>query len=260
MLKIKFFAALITTLFFFNSCNSASNATILVSAPPYLEFVAKISGKNNLATSVLQETDNPNKITVSDLSIQRWPNIQVYFTTGNFPFEKDLTTKLKKRNPDLKVINLSESLFLEQVGQKSYLFMSPNFAQAQIQKITEYFVVQDSANARRYFDNEKNYLTIINQQNNLISQRLNQLGINEVIDLSGISGYFAYTYGLENRPVPASADRIKEGKNPLVILDKSSDTDFIFPGNFILKINPLQQGYQKTLQKIYDQLLSFPSI
>ena len=93
-------------------CHTADKTRVTVSIPPLLYFANEIGGDSIEATSLLDESADPETFQPGVNALRAVATSQVFATVGLLPFENALISNLTANNPELKVINMSEGVDL----------------------------------------------------------------------------------------------------------------------------------------------------
>ena len=193
------------------SCTSPSPKSnkplVVVAIPPYVNLVEEIGDDFIDVASVLSPDDNPHTFEPKPRQMDALAHARLFIGVGE-PFEASFIKALKKTNPSLQVIDLSQ--VTPPSGNDRHIWMSPLLVQQQMQRITPsietLLLAKDVPELRK---NAAELQSELQELNESIQSKMRPF-VGQALLVSHPSfGYFCDQYYLIQVPVES------EGKDPL---------------------------------------------
>lgn len=262
-----------------NTSAFADNGEIVfVSVPPIAYFVEKIGGETIRVESLINPGDDPHVYEPKPKQMADLSKARLYFST-NFPFERNLLTKIKATNPNLTITNTGYGIsYMEDTAHKGHegedgfdphIWTSPLNAFKIAENIYRGLV---SANPEEVEIYRKNYLELLRSiaklDEELWERSKSARGMKFLVFHPAWS-YFARDYGLIQVPVeqegkePKGAqlsrlieDAKKEGIKVLFVSPqhskRSAKTIADAIGADIVEIDPLSKKWDENLRSMVE--------
>ncbi|MBU2650010.1 MAG: zinc ABC transporter substrate-binding protein [Bacteroidetes bacterium] len=199
------------------------NLNLVVSILPQKYFLEKIAGDKAVDITVMIPPGvSPAIYDPTPKQIAKLSDADIYFMIGHIGYENAWISELKKNNPELKFINVSEGIPLihgghshgeedhEEHGVDPHTWMSPRNVMIIAQNIYKSLVEQDPDNQLYYAGNYNSFLKELKVLDSTYQADLNSLPGRTFFIYHPALTYFARDYGLEQVSVE------KEGKEPSV--------------------------------------------
>jgi len=251
-----------------------------VSVPPIAYFVEKIGGETIRVESLINPGDDPHVYEPKPKQMADLSKARLYFST-NFPFERNLLTKIKATNPNLTITNTGYGIsYMEDAAHKGHegedgfdphIWTSPLNAFKIAENIYRGLV---SANPEEVEIYRKNYLELLRSIAKLdeeLWERSKSAREMKFLVFHPAWSYFARDYGLIQIPVeqegkePKGAqlsrlieDAKKEGIKVLFVSPqhskRSAKTIADAIGAKIVEIDPLSKKWDESLRSMVEIL------
>ncbi|MEN2996152.1 MAG: zinc ABC transporter substrate-binding protein [Acetomicrobium sp.] len=257
-----------------------SERIAFVSVPPIAYFVEKIGGETIRVESLINPGDDPHVYEPKPKQMADLSKARLYFST-NFPFERNLLTKIKATNPNLTITNTGYGIsYMEDAAHKGHegedgfdphIWTSPLNAFKIAENIYRGLV---SANPEEVEIYRKNYLELLRSIAKLdeeLWERSKSAREMKFLVFHPAWSYFARDYGLIQVPVeqegkePKGAqlsrlieDAKKEGIKVLFVSPqhskRSAKTIADAIGAKIVEIDPLSKKWDESLRSMVEIL------
>ncbi|HOL47599.1 MAG TPA: zinc ABC transporter substrate-binding protein [bacterium] len=263
------------------------NKNILtVSIPPQKYLVERIVGNDYLINVLIPENFNPHIFEPSLKQIKDLSNSEFYFIVGTLPIEKNLIERIKKINPDLKIINTSKNInFIkgeehhhkdEQHNQSEeeeevepHIWLSPQCVKIMLENIYNSLLEINRDAEEKYKKNYLLFLSEINELENRIKKISEEKKNKKFVIYHPNLTYFAEHYKFEQISIEY------EGKEPeifklkeIIDIARREEIKIIFvqiqfpkeraksianeiKGN-VIEFNPLEYDWLKNMNLIVD--------
>ncbi len=239
--------ALVAVVFFWPDSSESSGDNIedinaIVSILPQKEFVESVGGDHVSVKELIPPGSSPATYDLSPQDLAAIEEADIYFRIGHVPFEKANIDRIKSLNPDLVIIDTSESIPLRFFGEEGghdqgeahgggvgehesedegedkeahhnegadpHIWLSPNLVKLQVESIYVGLAEADPANANEYRANADTYIARLDSLDNELNAVFEGIGTNVLMVFHPAWGYFADAYGLEQIAIE------QEGKEP----------------------------------------------
>jgi len=258
---------------------------IIVSILPQKEFAKAVGGDHVKVTELIPPGSSPATYDLSPRDLVVIEEADIYFRIGHIPFEKSHIEQIISVNPDLTIIDTSESVPLRYFdaaeehddadeghnhghgNMDPHIWLSPRLVKIQVESIQDALVGMDAENAAEYRSNAKAYMAELDSLDSELKTAFEAIETNVLMVFHPAWGYFADAYGLEQIAIEQA------GKEPTAselqtIIDraKSEDVKVIFVqaqfdksiaesvaeeiGVVVVQINPLAEDYVKNLRSV----------
>lgn len=263
-------------------CNASSTGKpiITVSIQPQKYLLEKIAGDNWDVKCLLSNGANPESYDPSLTHLLNLENSAAYFRIGNIPFESAVITKIKKNNPDLKIIDSSTGISLI-TGTHSghahdseidpHTWTSVKNAKKIAANMYNGLVELDPSNKDTYTRNFKNLLSRLDKLDHTIQKQLEPCRGESFIVWHPSLSYFARDYGLrqislspegKEASVTMMQTAINQAKNSnakVLFFQKDIDSRQAAVANEqigarLVNINPLSYNWEEEITTIADAL------
>ena len=205
-------------------CSSfeSSKPLIMTSIPPYVAIVKEIAGDAIDVKSFIQSDDNPHTFEPTARQMRAVERALVWIGIGE-PFEKRVTSVMKKAHPKAEVLNLTQFVTLNQ-GDR-HIWMSLRLMKKQIIPISEAIADLIPDQALKIKQNATALAKKLDQLDQQIFHKLSPFTGQALLVAHPSFGYFCNDYNLVQVPVEA------ENKSPLpaqlkVIFEMTKTTRF----------------------------------
>lgn len=283
--------SVILALGFVSTYNPIPTKPVLaVSIQPQKYFLEKIVGDKYHVMCMLAQGGNPETYEPSFSHLINLERCDVYFKVGNIGFELAVLDKIKKNNPEIKIINTSRGIELlrgthEGVSHDNcsvhaaghnhevdpHVWTSVLNAKIIAQNMYEAVIVLDSRNKRYYTQNYNMLLTELNKMEDEIAQQMAPAKGTAFAVWHPSLSYFARDYGLtqiamenEGKEVPASVlksgiDKARENNVRVMFFQKEFDNRQIQTisnqlGVELVEINPMSYDWALEIKKIANAI------
>ncbi len=214
------------SLFVLTGCSSQKkqpSCDVLVSVPPYLYFVDKLTDGTLLTMSLVPPGANPHLYEPSPQEVEQARNAKVWIRLSEHT-EKKVYKTLKESDPNLIVLNLAESLSLPDFSSKTcdhnhehssteakdlHIWLSLRLAKQQAQIIAETLTLAFPEQKERIKENLQVLLDSLESADTFCSNMLNPYKGNAILVSHPAFGYFCHDYDLIQLSIEC------EGKDPL---------------------------------------------
>lgn len=251
---------------------------VFVSVPPIAYFVEKIVGETMRVESLINPGDDPHVYEPKPKQMADLSKARLYFST-NFPFERNLLTKIKATNPNLTITNTGYGIsYMEDAAHKGHegedgfdphIWTSPLNAFKIAENIYRGLV---SANPEEVEIYRKNYLELLRSITKLdeeLWERSKSARGMKFLVFHPAWSYFARDYGLiqvsveqeGKEPKGAQLSRLiedakKEGIRVLLVSPqhskRSATTIADAIGAEIVEIDPLSKKWDENLRSMVE--------
>lgn len=205
-----------------NNQNTSSQCDVLVSIPPYLYFVDKLTDGELKAESLVPAGANPHIYEPSPKQVSSAKQAKVWIRLGE-GFEKKVLKSLQEQNPSLIVVNLAEKVSLPNLSGKPackcchhheesldlHFWLSLRLAKQQATFIAEALC---QAFPERKDQIQKNLSSLqerLSKTDSFIVEKLLPFAGESILVSHPAFGYFCYDYKLKQLSIET------EGKDPL---------------------------------------------
>ena len=239
----------------------AEKPVVIVSVPPYVEFVQRIAGDTVRIETALPPGFDPHGGETTPKHIQALSKAAVWIGTGE-PFEQRFVAVLKENNPSLKVVDLSKSvpLITSCHGPDLHIWTSPKLAQTQARVIAEALAAITSTSLDPFLQD-------LRQLDSDITTMLAPYRGSAILVTHPSLAYFCQDYGLEELSVECEGKHAKprELKDLLQAAQEKKVSCFLTQPQFNNKgllliarqldkptyeIDPLRQDYIENMREI----------
>jgi zinc transport system substrate-binding protein len=229
-----------------NTEKSTEQINVIVSILPQKEFVNSVGGSHVIVKELIPPGASPATYDLSPKDLIAIENADIYFRIGHVPFEKAHVEQIKDVNPDLIIIDTSESVPLREFsedeehghgeeahedehaeddheedhdeehdeeghhheGVDPHIWLSPPLVKLQVESIYDALVDLDSANTDEYRANADAYISKLDSLDAEIKGVFEDIDSHVLMVFHPAWGYFADAYGLEQIAIE------QEGKEP----------------------------------------------
>lgn len=250
---------------------------VLVSIPPYEYFLKKIAGDDLIVKSIVPQGVNSHTFEPSPKNIHFWKYADIWFEIGD-PFEKNLSTAIKEKNPDLFTFDLRTTVDLIPYKEDTYflgdkfhsedsdihVWLSPPLVITQSKAITKILSDHFPEHKETF---EKNFADFKKEIDELDFQIRNILRLAQhrsFLTSHPSFGYFCWEYGLEQisvemhgkDPLPKFVDQIVKvvkAKDVRLAITQpqfnNKGTKLIASkvGAYVRIVDPYSEDYKKTM-------------
>ncbi len=229
--KIFTLFCLLVSLLLLGSCQREEavpkKSTVLISIAPYAYFVDKISEGTVQIECLVPEGANPHIYEPTPKAVERAQDAKLWLRLGE-SFDKKIDAVLKKHNPTLHVVNLTQGIELlsvceeESLGEETHhchehgdegkdihIWLSPKLAKKQARAIAAGLIAIDPENEPLYTIGLKTCLSELDLLDQEITELLLPKKGSAILVSHPAFGYFCQDYDLIQLSVEM------EGKDPL---------------------------------------------
>lgn len=200
-----------------HSAPTSSKQIITVSIEPQRWFLEQIVGDKADVNCLMARGGNPESYEPAFSHLADLERSSCYMLMGNLGFEDAIISRIKVNNPDLPVVNTSDSIILivddhgHDHGIDPHVWSSARNAAIIARNMARALCALDSANSQVYLANYKRLQARIDSVDSICSQILSEPGVARSFMVWHPSlSYFARDYGLTQISVGS------EGKEPSV--------------------------------------------
>ncbi|MEJ5301529.1 MAG: zinc ABC transporter substrate-binding protein [Thermodesulforhabdaceae bacterium] len=260
---------------------------VAVSIPPQKFFVEQIGGNRVQVVTLIPQGADPHTYEPKPKDIDDLQKAKLYFAIGYLDVEKIWLDRLKKRFPQMSVINITYGVVmkeghshrdggehhLDSDGVDPHVWLSPPLVMLQSRNIYQALVYADPEGRAFYSDNFKNWMTrLVALDVELASMFYSFKGRSFLVYHPAWS-YFAETYGLNQlavekegkSPGPRDLERLKAEvkENGIKVLFVSSDVPSVAEKNISKELgvdldvlNPLVYDWESNMRNVAAKLVS----
>jgi len=219
----KIFFACLCLLFACSAPPAPSSRTVLVSLPPYADFVEKVAQGKVDVVVLVPPGANPHIYEPSPRQVQEISKAGIWFRNGD-PAENKILTVLTQENRALVVRNLTEGVSLlsntghscedphhhhHEESKDLHVWLNPKIAEAQVAVIAETLSRAYPEFREEFKRNSENFLELLRRTDQEISADLAPFKDDAILVSHPAFGYFCAAYGLKQLSIEC------EGKDPL---------------------------------------------
>lgn len=259
-----------------NIQKSVASKKIMVSIEPLRYFTEQLAGDKFEVQSIVPDGYNPENYKPTPEQLMELDNCKVFFKIGQLGFETTWLEKACVEQPDLKVVDTSDSIRINHNGMQMASFdphtwTSPKNVMAICKSICQTLCEIDSVNAEFYQGNLTILLDKIGKTDEKLHEILADIPSRTFITVHPALTYFANSYGLCQLPIEKEGaeptpsdlkDLIRQSKNDkaLVILIQKqfsrTQAEIISKetGAKIVEINPLGYNWNEEMIRIANAL------
>lgn len=279
---------LISVAFSLNGCGGEKKKdkeTIFVSIQPQKFFLDNLVKDNFSIKTIIPEGSNPEIYDPTPSQMLEVGKCNLYFKIGFFGFENSWLQNLQKNNPNLYIVNSSESIEPIEIdhvcsdhdhnhthqGEDPHVWSSPATAKVMVQNMYKVIIEKDSLNKDFYDDNYNALMQIFNNTDSIIKAYLQNAPSKSFIIYHPSLSYYANEYGLNQlsieqdgkQPTPSNLktliDLAKQENVKVVFIQeefdkKNAETVAKEIGAKIVPLNLLAYDWDKEMIKIAKSL------
>ena len=280
--KLKIFLILIVSFFLIFGFNGnkiqAEDDKLIVSVgiTPLKNFAQEIGGENIEVSVMVPPGYSPANYAPSPSEMRKLSEADIYLSLGMPTERSNILPKLNNFNDKIDLLRLDKLVNEKYSARKfsnggvdPHIWLSPNRAKYMVEMITEKFI-ELAPEHKTYFKNRsKNYLKRLNELDNYISKKLNELNGKYIIIYHPVLGYLTEEYGLEMQAIEKNGKKATPKRLAEIInLAKNEKIKTIFHQSTIdskqtqvianeikgktVQINPLSDNYIKNMKRIAD--------
>lgn len=243
-------------------------------------FIDKVGGEKVETSVMIPPGYSPANYAPSPSELKKLSEAKYYFTF-QMPAEKsNILPKVNNFNKDLELIKLDkitsekyEPRKFSDDGVDPHIWMSPKRVKYIIEIITDKLIVLNPKNKDYYQKRSKKYLTELDEMDEYIKDKIDNLKGRTVLIYHPVLGYFTDEYGLELKAIEkngkeATPKRLQE----LIDFAKNENLKTIFHQSTIdskqteviaseiegktVEINPLAENYVENMKRIADLIVN----
>ncbi len=190
---------------------AAAPIIVAVSVPPQATLAKRIGGDHIQVITMVPSGANPHTYDLRPSQLADLSRTQLYIAVGaHFTFEHAWMDRIQNINPDLTIINSSESLpvYTDHDHPDPHFWLSPQGCKTAITNITRALINTDPTHADHYTHNRNQYSSELDTLDIWITQTLANLKTRTFLVYHPAWTHFARTYNLEQIAIE------HEGKDP----------------------------------------------
>lgn len=242
---------------------------VFVSLVPQAYFAEKVGGEHVQVSVLIPPGADPHTYEPTPQQMKMLAEADLYLKIGTIEFEELWMERLSDINPDLTVIDTSQSI--ELIEGDPHIWLSPNLAKIQAQNIYEALRHIDADHQEDYQQNLQTFQAEMDQLDREISEQFKNIKKREFIVFHPSWRYFCEDYGLTEMPIE------RDGKEPtaqemaqLIDQAKAKGIRVILAspqhstheaeaiagdlGGKVITIDPLARDYSANLRKVTGEL------
>ncbi len=227
MKKYLFLLGLVIIVFLATGClnfqdqhTSFKKINVLVTINPQAYFVQRIGGDKVQVTVLVPQEFNPATYSLSVKQIEAIKKADIYFQSGHLPFEKTESSKIKKINPSLNIVDTSQGISWRCFAKKNqeiecppkdydpHVWLNPLFVKIQAENIYKTLVKINPKEKKIFLSHKEKFSKELDILDKKIAKLCAPYQGKFVLVYHPVLGYFTDHYGLKQVALQ------KEGKEP----------------------------------------------
>ena len=249
---------------------------VAVGITPLKNFAEEIGGKNIEVSVMIPPGYSPSNYAPSPAEMRKLSEADIYLSLGMPAERTNILPKLNSFNNKIDLLRL-DKLVNEKYSPRKFsnggldphLWLSPNRVKYIVEIIAEKFAELDSEHKSYYMTRSKEYLNKLNDMDNYISEKLENLKTKYIIIYHPVLGYLTEEYGLEMKAIEKNGKKATPKRlTEIINLAKKENIKTIFRQSTIdskqtkviadeingktVQINPLSENYIKNMKRIAD--------
>jgi len=195
-----------------------SNASVVVSLPPYVYFVKKIAGSDITVDVLVPPGANPHIYEPSPRQIKTVSQASLWLRSGD-PFESKIATVLKEQNSNLEIVDLTRGIPLlgghehcchgHDEDRDLHVWLDPTLVAKQALTIEKALSARFPEKQQLFQEGLASLLQELASLNEEIANELRPFSGDAILVSHPAFGYFCAAYGLRQLSIEY------EGKDPL---------------------------------------------
>jgi len=287
--KILLFAVLFTSCSNVETNKTNEKVNLIVSILPQKYFVEKIAGDHFNVSVMIPPGASPVTYEPTPRQMKALSKSSVYFQIGHIEFEKSWMKKLIAVNPEIKLVDISQTTNLIETddsrdhghlhaghhhhGVDPHIWTSPKEVKKQVQIIYESLIIEEPKLKDEFEKNYNSFIEEIDSLDQYISNELEQFKGRKFLIFHPALSYIARDYGLQQisieidgkEPTPANIQKIidtaKKENIKIVFVQKQfsiHNAEVIANeiGGKVVRIDPLDFNWEKSIRLITDEIVN----
>lgn len=186
--------------------SNQSKVQVFVSLLPQAYFVEKVGGEHVQVSVLIPPGADPHTYEPTPRQMKMLAEADLYLKIGTIEFEELWMERLADVNPDMLVVDTSQSI--ELIDGDPHIWLSPTRAKVQAQNIMAALSQVDAQHQEDYQQNLEVFQAEMDQLDREISQQLKDVKHREFLVFHPAWRYFCEDYGLKEIPIE------RDGKEP----------------------------------------------
>lgn len=183
-----------------------SKVQVFVSILPQAYFTEKIGGEYVQVSVLIPPGADPHTYEPTPQQMKDLARADLYLKLGTIEFEELWMNRITDVNPEMPVIDTSQSISL--IEEDPHIWLSPALAKQQAHSIYQALSEVDAAHQSDYQDNLQAFLAEMDQLDQDIKEQLKTIKHRELLVFHPTWRYFCEDYGLQEIAIE------KDGKEP----------------------------------------------
>lgn len=179
---------------------------VFVSILPQAYFAEKVGGEHVQVSVLIPPGADPHTYEPTPQQMKDLARADLYLKVGTIEFEELWMNRLTGVNPEMLVIDTSQSIAL--IDNDPHIWLSPDLAKLQAHSIYQALSEVDAANKSDYQRNLQAFQAEMDQLDQDIKEELKDIKHRELLVFHPAWRYFCADYGLKEIAIE------KEGKEP----------------------------------------------
>lgn len=211
---MKMFLYLTLLILLFSCSKAVDENTIFVAIPPYKDVTSQIVGNLYKVESLINEGDNPHIFSPTPKQVARLAKAKIFFTSG-LEFEKALIPRIKKLNPDIKIVALQDGIHLRSInghthgencsghheGNDPHIWLAPMLLKKQVKTIYNSITALDTTNSTQLKTNYQKLTEELTTLDTELQQLLSSFAGKKIYVYHPSFGYFCDAYNLRQEAI-----------------------------------------------------------
>lgn len=185
---------------------TAAPVNVVVSILPQADFVKRIGGEQVKVAVMIPPGANPASYEPTPDQLKDLAHAALYLQVGRLPFEEAWMDRIKSANPDMLIIDTSQSIAV--VNNNPHIWLSPRLVKIQAENIYQALVQVDPHHRAQYQEGYRGFVQQLDALDEEITGTLAEVKGRTFIVYHPAWGYFASDYGIKELAIEG------EGKEP----------------------------------------------